>query len=334
MQLEPNKRGSFSIIVFLLFFICQAYTQPQEALNPGPNLVPNSGFEELRRKLPSSDLDGSVAFRNSIDKWMSPTKGTPDLSRLINAGSDQVDSPRTGKAMVAILTHNPESKRSDTYREYLQVKLEQPLVKGKEYYVEFWTKRSIHAKMTSNNMGLALSPAPSMHQDWRPLTDIHPIVNAEEIINPDQPEWIKISHTFKAANRERFLLIGNFYNNDNTTFGEVENSNVELFPNAYYLIDDVGLWQLNVLPEPEPVTLAEKAIEVGQIIRLDRIYFEFDKSNLLIASFQELDELLTLLHKYPTMKIAIHGHTDSRGSGSYNLSLSNSRSKSVYEYLL
>lgn len=318
--------------IALAFAINLVIAQPPEEWNPGPNLVPNPGFENLRRKLPEYDVDGSVAFRNSIDKWMSPTNATPDLNFFINGTYGLTDTPRTGKAMVGILTHNPESKRSDTYREYLQIKLEKPLIEGEEYYIEFWARHSSSSKITSNNLGIELSPAPTLNKDWRPLTEMSPIVNAEEIINPEEPEWVKISGKFTAANRERFLLVGNFFDNENTTFVEVPNPDDNMFNNAYYLIDDIGLWQLNVLPEPE--TLADQPMEVGQVIRLDRIYFEFDKWNLLSASFEELDELFNLLEKYPSMKIAIHGHTDSRGSNSYNFTLSDNRTESVYDYLL
>jgi len=319
------------VSLVLVFSINISLAQPPEEWYPGPNLVPNPGFENLRRKLPQYDIDGSVAFRNSIDKWMSPTNATPDLNFFINGTYGLVDIPRTGKAMVGILTHNPESKRSDTYREYIQVKLEKPLIKGEEYYVEFWARHSSSSKMTSNNLGVELSPAPTLNKDWYPLTEMPPIVNAEDIINPEEAEWVKISGKFTAANRERFLLIGNFFDNDNTIFGVAPDPEVNKFNNAYYLIDDVGLWQLIVLPEPE--SLANQTVEVGQIIRLDRIYFEFDKWNLLPASFEELDELFTLLNKYQSMKIAIHGHTDSRGSDSYNYTLSDNRSQSVYDYL-
>lgn len=325
------------IFPFVTCFFCAILTlaQPPEEWFPGPNLVPNPGFEKLRRPLPEYDLDGSQSFRNSIDKWMSPNNGTPDLMFFVNGGYDLLDGPHSGKSMVAILTHNPESKRSDTYREYIQAKLEKPLIEGEEYYVEFWVCRAKNSLMTSNNVGVAFSPAPTMNRDWIPLTEIEPVLNVEEIINPEKPEWTKISGKFIAANRERFILIGNFFDNEATSFGETPNPGENMFTNAYYLIDDIGVYQLNVRPEPEPEpeTLASMEVEVGQVIRLDRIYFAFDKWDLLPASYEELDELITLMHKYPGMKIAIHGHTDSRGSDNYNFTLSDNRARSVYDYL-
>ncbi|MEO0775145.1 MAG: OmpA family protein [Bacteroidota bacterium] len=299
---------------------------------PGPNLIPNPGFEKLRRSLPQYDLDGSVAFRNSLDSWMSPNNGTPDLMFFVNGGYELFDGPHQGNAMVAILTHNPESKRSDTYREYIQAKLDKPLIEGAEYYLEFWVCRSKNSKMTSNNVGVAFSPVPTLNRDWIPLTEMQPILNVDTIINPERSEWVKISTKFTAYNRDRFILIGNFFDNEMTTFGETPDPGDNKFTNAYYLLDDIGLYQLNVRPEPE-ASLADRQVEVGEVIRLDRVYFDFDKWDLLPASFEELDELLTLLQKYPGMKIAIHGHTDSRGTDAYNVTLSDNRARSVYDYL-
>ena len=94
------------------------------------------------------------------------------------------------------------------------------------------------------------------------------------------------------------------------------------------MIDDVDLHELI------PPKLSELSLEVGQIIQLDRIYFDFDKWDLLPASYEQLKELLDLLEYYPSMKIAIHGHTDSHGTDQYNVELSDKRSKSVMDYLL
>ena len=74
-------------------------------------------------------------------------------------------------------------------------------------------------------------------------------------------------------------------------------------------------------------------IEVGQVIRLNNIFFEFDKSDLLEASVYELDRLAVILKDNPTMTIRIEGHTDYMGSDAYNQKLSEDRARSVYTYL-
>lgn len=74
--------------------------------------------------------------------------------------------------------------------------------------------------------------------------------------------------------------------------------------------------------------------KVGGTYNLNRIYFKTDKSDLLPGSMDELDELLSVLEKYPNMSIKIMGHTDSRNSETYNQKLSETRAKAVYDYLI
>ena len=51
-------------------------------------------------------------------------------------------------------------------------------------------------------------------------------------------------------------------------------------------------------------------------------------------SFNELDRLYDILKENKGMKIEISGHTDDKGSDEYNKNLSNSRAKSVLNYLV
>lgn len=74
-------------------------------------------------------------------------------------------------------------------------------------------------------------------------------------------------------------------------------------------------------------------IEVGQTIRLNNIFFEFDKSDLKSESFEELNRLCSFLKSNTKTKISISGHTDNKGDDSYNLKLSQSRVESVSAYL-
>ena len=75
-------------------------------------------------------------------------------------------------------------------------------------------------------------------------------------------------------------------------------------------------------------------IEVGQTVRLNNIFFETGKSDLLKDSYFELDRLVKVLLDNPTMEIEIEGHTDNVGSDASNITLSKNRAKAVYDYLV
>ncbi|MCH2046316.1 MAG: OmpA family protein [Saprospiraceae bacterium] len=322
-----------------------------------PNMIPNPSFEEVAGKRPKDDISGAGIFRQNVQHWKSPTKSTPDLKIVLPHEISQakksgktIDEPHTGRMMAAILTDNQNAelpqKNPHTYREYLQVKLDRPTRKGQEYYYEFWVCRAYMSKFITNNLGIVLSPTPVYRQGpdgWEPILDIKPDVNHTEIVNKDGRKWVRISGTLTSANRSEYFILGNFFDLKNTKVEEAADLDPAIenpFENAYYLIDDVALHELNYKedppePEPEPeVLVKEEEIEVGKAIQLDRVFFETSKWALLSESTEQLDKLVDLLNKYPTMEIEIHGHTDSRGSDSSNQTLSENRTRSVYEYLL
>ncbi|MGZ3865843.1 MAG: OmpA family protein [Bacteroidia bacterium] len=74
-------------------------------------------------------------------------------------------------------------------------------------------------------------------------------------------------------------------------------------------------------------------VEVGETIRLNNIFFETAKWDLLPASFVELDKLVKILADNPVMEITISGHTDNVGNDAANQSLSANRAKAVVDYL-
>jgi outer membrane protein OmpA-like peptidoglycan-associated protein len=75
-------------------------------------------------------------------------------------------------------------------------------------------------------------------------------------------------------------------------------------------------------------------IEVGATVRLNRIYFDFDKTTLRAESFPSLDRVVDFLSQNPTTSIEIGGHTDSMGSDDYNINLSQGRANAVRNYLI
>lgn len=80
--------------------------------------------------------------------------------------------------------------------------------------------------------------------------------------------------------------------------------------------------------------VALKKVEVGSVIVLRNIFFDFDKATIRPESANELDRLIKLLTENPTIKIELGSHTDSKGSDEYNMKLSDNRSKSVVDYLI
>jgi outer membrane protein OmpA-like peptidoglycan-associated protein len=76
-----------------------------------------------------------------------------------------------------------------------------------------------------------------------------------------------------------------------------------------------------------------KDIDEGSAVVLKDIFFEFDKTNLLPASYTELDIVARFILDNDVKMIEISGHTDSEGSDVYNQKLSEGRAAAVVSYL-
>jgi len=65
----------------------------------------------------------------------------------------------------------------------------------------------------------------------------------------------------------------------------------------------------------------------------EKVLFGFDRAELNASAERNLDKLINVLKKYPDTNIEILGHTDSKGTDDYNLSLSQRRASSVASYI-
>lgn len=75
-------------------------------------------------------------------------------------------------------------------------------------------------------------------------------------------------------------------------------------------------------------------IKVGTTVTLKTLQFERGKSELLPASYEELDKLVEFMTENPTVEIEISGHTDNQGDPRLNVELSETRVKSTTDYLI
>jgi len=66
----------------------------------------------------------------------------------------------------------------------------------------------------------------------------------------------------------------------------------------------------------------------------EAVLFGYDQSNLNAQAYRSLDKLTTILQKYPDTDLEIDGHTDSKGTESYNQTLSERRAQAVADYLI
>ena len=97
---------------------------------------------------------------------------------------------------------------------------------------------------------------------------------------------------------------------------------------------NIDLTDIDEYTEIEEDAMRMAPIEVGQVVRLNNIFFETAKATLKPESFPELDRTVEFLKNNPLMEIEIAGHTDNVGSNITNQRLSEARAQSVADYIV
>jgi outer membrane protein OmpA-like peptidoglycan-associated protein len=75
-------------------------------------------------------------------------------------------------------------------------------------------------------------------------------------------------------------------------------------------------------------------LKVNQVVRLDNIFYDYNKWDIRADAAVELDKLLATLMDNPTVRIELSSHTDCRGKDAYNRTLSDKRAKSAVDYIV
>lgn len=91
---------------------------------------------------------------------------------------------------------------------------------------------------------------------------------------------------------------------------------------------------MEVLPDTNAVINLPLSKDLGKVLNLNPIYFDYDKANIRSDAALELDKVVKIMKENPTMVIEIASHTDSRGKKPYNEKLSDRRAKSSRQYII
>jgi len=301
------------------------------------NLVVNASFE-LFDKLPIKFSSRPEEF--SLPGWNSPSNGTPDHYHANSMGETGVpnnwagkSNAHSGNAYVGIYA----GSLRNSYREYIQGKLIEPLQKGETYGIEFYFKLSSNALYSGSRIGLILSDSLQFFNHSN-VIEILPSVN---VVRPplDAGNWELANTLYKAKGGEHYIIIGNFYNDVQTEMEILKfrhGRSEMLSGSCYFYVDDVKVESLNSLQSlPHNTTVFKQdTIKKENSFILDDVLFFFDDFKLKESSFITLDSIAGLMQTNSAWKANIQGHTDDLGIDAYNYRLSIKRAESVRSYLM
>lgn len=77
-----------------------------------------------------------------------------------------------------------------------------------------------------------------------------------------------------------------------------------------------------------------KLYRVGDVVKLDNIYYDSESAKIRKDATRELEKLVNTMRKNPNMIIEIRSHTDTRGNAQDNLYLSQLRANEVVDFMV
>ena len=151
----------------------------------------------------------------------------------------------------------------------------------------------------------------------------------EELESQTQPEEYRFNYPLFPERKYRVITSKEGYISDTielTTNGIIDDQNIR---------KKVILEKLPELdPEPELPEFTLETVTINEAIRLNNIYYDFEKWDILPDAELDLNAILELMNEYDDMVIELSSHTDSRGTTPYNEDLSQKRAQSAKNWLV
>jgi hypothetical protein len=205
------------------------------------NLVPNWSFENILDCNPHNGGD----LIKAVPWFAAQTFCSTDLFNTCDTNFFHVPNnffgyqdPRSGNGYAGLIPFEYPTS-SPTYREYAEVKLLDSLNAGKSYCISYYINPSDnYCDCYINSISAVLSydtlkpPADSL------LIDMAPDISPSGVIS-DTINWTKVSGVYNCTNTKKFITLGNFFNNYNTSFV------CALQNGSYYNIDDVSVVEVS-----------------------------------------------------------------------------------------
>ncbi|MFY0601155.1 MAG: OmpA family protein [Cyclobacteriaceae bacterium] len=307
---------SFSLILFSLLSI---------GIVRGQNLIPNAGFE--MGDCPKSFTKNHK--KSGIAHWYSPDGGTPDYFHKCSdddAGTPEnwagYSQPQSGDAYAGIYL-----AIGKLYKEQLQVRLKNPLIKDSIYHVVFYLRAAINSGYLPTEISVNISRE-KLQIDQIATYDLR-MKRIYLDPNASLRQWEKVAFTFKAIGGEEFFTIGSLAN---TVLPRLVNEKQwkreSMIKNATYVYLDefyLGIEKKSIEPLPTPNSEEEK------VFFLSDVDFEFNSAELKESALPSLDSIVLLLNNKEAL-LDIIGKTDSIGTAEYNYQLGLARALSVAQY--
>jgi gliding motility-associated-like protein len=210
-------------------------------------LVITLGTSAQENLILNGELDGgSNANFFGMENW-ERFEGTPDAyTPANNWGSETTtnnSTPHSGTGFIGFYQYGYWGGQMDWYeREYIMAETNYPLEAGKVYQMEYWVKPVsvdiVGISYAIDQIGALFTAEVPIHDEQNIFPQVPQVDNGGTILN-DLSQWTQVSGCFVAEGGERYVTMGNFQRDEETTTLPLPGA---MQPSlAYYLLDAVSL---------------------------------------------------------------------------------------------
>lgn len=321
-----------------------------ETLIHEDSLIKNNDFKLYFNKPEIQFSKGQQSIEQQVPFWFTPNKSTPDYynpyRRLVKVPDNYQHLYNSSFHYVGvILYHHP----TGNYSEYISTQLTNALKKGKTYCIKLRLRLSDNSGYYINKLGIHFSASKPEFTENVPISSPQVVLLLDSV---NRNNWAILCSYYKAKGNENYLSVGRFFSLSDLAIQKINPKNFsegDLNESAYYLIDRINILEdsslCNCTKETFKYEFEERTdfeefyqfdtnlLKKTKVFTLNKVYFEFDKYELLPESDLELNVLFELLLK-SNASITILGHTDNVGTDEYNQELSVQRAKAVQHWLI
>lgn len=297
---------------------------------PEKNLVPNGSFENYRKK--ANDVRKAVPWRpiETIDYYQNPLSNDTTVQKGAYDGYCYTGFRFRKK-----------------YKEFLQVKLVEPLHRGTIYEYSMQIRLAFWSNCTLRSFGALFTKG-----GYKGPYDVSKSNMVDSVCVQGGLmkgyQWMTIKGFYKADGGEKYLTIGNF-----APVIKKDMARINVFKfgakEAYYFVDDITMIKSPLFDEKvaqervgpnykeiwaDSTLKVKEDIKVGEKVSLNNIFFVSGRYYLLPESNAELNKLALYLLQNPSIEIQINGHSDNDGLKYKNQKMSELRAREVFEYLI
>ena len=320
------KRLLLAVLTFAVVGATAQKKTDKAAAEP-KGIVPNGNFDDFEFK--------SLKTANQVDlaaPWITPnvmladlfSKGVKSPKIQVPTNEHGIQEPASGSSYAGFRAYSKDPKKTRTY---LEVKLNQKLVKGQQYCIRYSLSLAELSKFAVNNVGVYVTEKKLQYSKDNAIMVTPQVTISDNVAINIMDSWEHICGTFTAAGGEEYIVIGGFGAEDKMKVEKMKKpSSVSgtVANEAYYFLDNVEIVAIDAKsqcncskkskPQAQFIYSSSVARETGakpaDIVNSTVVYFA-GLTEMIPGQFDSnIEEVASLMKANPTMNIELIGHSD------------------------